>query len=111
MASENRNLLSDRAILNEVRNMVEKEYRLRIITEETKVNEGTYPELTFSGDENVGGNAGTFNARIILAENRVYFVHMYVYYIDWCFCRHQMDQVIDSFYVDPNISIPFEPTP
>ena len=84
---------------------------MRIIAEQMKVDESAYPEVTISGEEDSGGNLGTFKARIILAGNRVYFVHMYVYYIDWCYCRHQMDQVIDSFTVDPSMSIPFEPSP
>jgi hypothetical protein len=54
----------------------------------------------------MSGNKGTFKARIILAGNRIYFVHMYVYEIDWCKCRHQMDQVIELFHVSPDLTIP-----
>jgi hypothetical protein len=102
---------SDRSILDEVRNTMKKEFRLRIIAEQMEVNESAYPELTLSGEEDRGGNIGTFKARIILAGNRVYFVHTYVYQIDWCYCRHQMDQVIASLSIDLSMSIPFEPTP
>jgi hypothetical protein len=111
LASEESSSLSDKAIIEEVRNTMKSEMHLWFDHEEMGLVEGSYPSLTVSGTENMGGNAGTFKARIILAEHRVYFVHMYVYQVDWCYCRHQMDQVVDSFYVDPYMSIPFEPTP
>jgi hypothetical protein len=104
---------SHNEILDEVRNTVKKDFRWRIDKEQRKVVNGSYPALVLSGEEDMrgGGYDGTFKARIILAQNRVYLVHMSVYYIDWCNCRHQMDQVVDSFYVDPEITIPFQPTP
>jgi len=105
--------LSDSAILEEVHNTVKSELRLRVDKEQAGVTDGSYPTLTLSGVENMRGDVydGTFKARIILVENRVYFVHMSVYHINWCNCLHQMDQVVDSFYVEPEMSIPFEPTP
>ena len=102
---------SDNAIIEEARDTLKSELHLWIDHEELGSTEGAYPSLKVSGTEDMGGNAGTFKGRIILAEPRVYFVHMYVYQIDWCYCRGQMDQVVDSFYVDPYMSIPFEPTP
>lgn len=114
--SEEIALHSSNAILEEVRSVIEKEFRLRIEPEQAERFDGTYPTLSLSGNEDMtsaGANDGTFKARIILAGDRVYFVHMSVYQVDWCYCRHQMNQVVDTFYVDPNISIPFEliPTP
>jgi len=102
--------LSDKEILSEVRDVAKKDYRWKIHKEQIGVIENPYPEGTLSGMEDSGGNLRTFKARIILAGNRVYFVHMYVYQTDPCYCRHQMDYVVDSFTVDPYMSIPFEPT-
>ena len=106
--------LSDNTILEEVRNTLTKEFRLRVDQEQMELVEDVYPALSLSGRADMtaaGANDGTFKARIILVENRVYIIHMSVYHIDWCSCRHQMDQVIDSLYINPDLSIPFEPTP
>jgi hypothetical protein len=77
------------------------------------VMQGTYPELALSGQADMRGmgDDGTFKARIILADTRIYLVAMSVYVEDWCNCLHQIDQVVDSLYIEPGLSIPFEPTP
>ena len=106
--------LSDNTILEEARNVLSKEFRFAVTQEEVELVEDIYPTLDLSGNEDMtsaGASDGTFKARIIFAGNRIYFVHMSVYYIDWCYCSQQMDEVIDSFYIDPDMSIPFEPTP
>ncbi len=56
---------------------------------------------------------GVFKARLILAENRIYLVIMTVYADNWCNCLHQINQLVDSIsiYIDPDLSIPSEPTP
>jgi len=103
--------LSNKTILTEFRDVIKKDYSWKIQKEQLGVIEIPYPEGTLSGVEDSDGNVGTFKARIILAGNRIYFVHMYVYQVDWCYCRHQMDYVVDSFTIDPYMSIPFDPTP
>jgi hypothetical protein len=75
--------------------------------------QGTYSELALSGQVDMRGmgDDGTFKARIILADTRIYLVAMSVYVENWCNCLHQIDQVVDSLYIEPGLSIPFEPTP
>ena len=80
---------------------------------QSAVVQGTYPSLKLSGQADMRGMGydGVFKARIILADARIYLVAMSVYDEDWYNCLHQIDQVIDSLYIEPDLSIPFEPTP
>ena len=72
-----------------------------------------YPSSKLLGQADMRGMGydGVFKARIILADNRIYLVAMSVYVEDWCNCLHQIDQVVDSLYIEPDLSIPFESTP
>jgi hypothetical protein len=113
LAPEDIASLSANAVLEEARDTLKKDFHLRIAEEQKEVLTGSYPALKVSGEEDMRGLGydGTFKARIIFVENRIYFVLMSVHSDNWCNCLHQIDQVVDSFYIDPALSIPFEPTP
>jgi hypothetical protein len=104
---------SQSVILEEVRDALEKRSRLKIREEVVGTVNGSYPALTLFGEQDMRGAGfdGTFKARILLVKNRIYIVQISVHNEDWCNCLQQMDQFVDDFYVDPEISIPFEPTP
>ena len=104
---------SPQEVLDEARMLLKQHFHFKIDEEQREIVPGSYPVMTLAGEANMRGLGydGTFKARILLAQDRVYFIHMRVYEMDWCNCRHQMNQVVDSFHVDPGISIPFEPTP
>lgn len=85
----------------------------RLDTRQRLVVQEAYPALALAGLVNMRGMGydGRFKARLILAEDRLYLVLMGAYHVDWCNCRNQMDQVVESLFIDPSLSIPFESTP
>lgn len=105
--------LSTDEVFRHSRDELARDLRLKFDTEQKILIENSYPTVLLTGQANMRGVGydGVFKARMILAENRIYLVIMTVYSINWCNCLHQIDQVVDSFYIDPNLSIPFEPTP
>ncbi len=105
--------LSDDELLDQVRREIIRGIDTKLDTPQRVVVQGIYPALTLSGQADMRGMGydGTFKARIILADNRIYLVAMSVYLENWCNCLHQIDQVVDSLYIEPDLSIPFEPTP
>lgn len=100
-------------ILNQMHDEVVRDFTVKLDTADRVLIEDVYPALKLSGQENMRGIGydGTFKARIILAGNRGYLVAMSVHSENWCNCLHQMDQVLDSFHPDPDLSVPFEPNP
>lgn len=111
--SEDIDSRSSDLILEEVRDHLTKDMHLKIDQEQIGVFESTFPTLTLSGEEDMRGLGydGTFKARIILVENRAYFIQMSVHADNWCNCLHLVDKVVDSLYINPTLSIPFKPTP
>ncbi len=105
--------LSSDEILEQARDEMMRELRVKIETQQEELAQETYPSLVLSGQENMRGLGydGTFKARIILVKTRIYLIVMSVYHENWCNCRDQVDQVVDSLNIDPSLSIPFEPTP
>lgn len=105
--------LSSDEILDQARDEMMRELRVKIDAQEEELAQDTYPSLVLSGQVNMRGMGydGTFKARIILVNSRIYLVSMSVYQENWCNCLHQINQVVDSFYIEPDLSIPFEPTP
>lgn len=105
--------LSDDEILDQGSSEVINDIRTKLDTPQREVVQGIYPSLKLSGQADMRGMGydGVFKARIILADNRIYLVAMSVYVEDWCNCLHQIDQVVDSLYIEPDLSIPFESTP
>lgn len=83
----------------------------KLDTRQRLVVQDAYPALALAGlvDMRGMGYDGRFKARLILADGRLYLILMEVYHVDRCNCRDQMDKVLDSFYIDPGLSIPFEP--
>jgi hypothetical protein len=105
--------LSSDEILAQSRDEMMRESRVKIDTQQEALAQDTYPSLVLSGQENMRGLGydGTFKARIILVESRIYLIVMSVYHENWCNCRDQVDQVVESLNIDPSLTIPFEPTP
>jgi hypothetical protein len=105
--------LSEAEVLDQARDEVLSDMRTKLDATQRSIAQGTYPSLSLAGQTDMRGMGydGTFKARMILARNRLYLVAMSVYHENWCGCRQQMDQVVDSLYIDPELSIPFEPTP
>ena len=105
--------LSDEEILDQAQSEVIGDIHVKIETQQRVAVQDTYPALELFGQVDMRGMGydGTFRARIILVESRIYLVVMSVYHEDWCNCLDQMDQVVDSLYIEPGLSIPFEPTP
>jgi hypothetical protein len=70
----------------------------------------TYDALKLQGPQNMRGLSldGEFQGRAILVEERIYLVAMSVHEQNWCICVHQVDQVLDSFFIDPAMKIPFD---
>jgi hypothetical protein len=103
LASEDVATQSSQQILEEARIMLTGYFDFSVDTQEPELMPGSSPALRLSGKADMRGLGydGSFKARILLVGNRIYTVHMEVYQIDWCTCRHQMDQVIDSFHIDP----------
>jgi len=104
--------LSDEEILDQAQSEVIGDIHVKIETQQRVAVQDTYPALELFGQVDMRGMGydGTFKARIILVDQRIYLVVMSVYHEDWCNCLRQMDQVVDSLYIEPGISIPFEPT-
>ena len=105
--------LSRDDILDQVQPEIMRDIHVKIESQHRIMMQDAYPAVAFSGQVDMRGMGydGTFKARAILAEKRIYLVVMSVYHENWCNCLHQMDQVVDSLYVEPGLSIPFEPTP
>ena len=105
--------LSSEEILDQALSELVRDLHAKIETQQGVVVQDTYPALEFFGQVDMRGMGydGTFRARIILVDQRIYLIVMSVYHEDWCNCLHQMDQVVDSLYIEPGLSIPFEPTP
>lgn len=105
--------LSSDEILEETESEILHGLNIKSDTKEKMLVQDTYPALTLSGEVDLRGMGydGTFKARIILVESRLYLVVMSVYHENWCHCIHQMDQVVDSLYIEPGLAIPFEPVP
>jgi hypothetical protein len=105
--------LSRDDILDQAQHEIMHDMHVKIESQQRVVMQETYPALALSGQVDMRGTGydGTFKARVILVEKRIYLVLMSVYYENWCNCLHQMDQVVDSLYIEPGLSIPFEPTP
>ena len=105
--------LSSDQILDQAQSEIMHDMRVELDTQKRGLVQDAYPAQTLSGQVDMRGMGydGTFKARLILAESRLYFVVMSVYHEDWCHCLHQMNQVVDSLFIDPGLSIPFEPTP
>jgi len=105
--------LSSRAFLDQARSELVRDFNLKSDTEQGTLIENAYPTLLFSGQAAMRGFSydGVFKARIILAEDRIYLVVMTVHTDNWCNCLHQVGQVVESFRVAPDLSIPFEPMP
>jgi len=105
--------LSSEEVLEEAVSELVRDLHVKIETQQSVMAQNTYHALELSGQVAMRGMGydGTFKARIILADQRIYFVVMSVYHEDWCSCLSQMDQVVDSLYIEPGLSIPFEPTP
>lgn len=82
--------------------------RLEVV-EPLSVSE-TYDALHLQGPQNMRGVSldGEFQGRVILAENRIYFIAMSVHEDNWCECRHQVDRFLDSFFIDTDHQIPSE---
>lgn len=105
--------LSSDEIFEQARDELFRDFNLRFDDEQKDLVDGLYPALTLSGRANMRGLGfdGDVKARMVWAENRIYVIVMSVYSTNWCNCRHQIDEVVDSLYIDPDLSIPFEPTP
>jgi hypothetical protein len=105
--------LSDEEILDQAQSEVIGDIHVKIETQQRVAVQDTYPALELFGQVDMRGMGydGTFKARMILVDERLYLIVMSVYHEDWCNCLHQMDQVVDSLYIEPSLSIPFEPTP
>lgn len=105
--------LSSEEILEQALSELVRDLHMKIETQQRVAVQDTYPAHELFGQVNMRGMGydGTFKARIILVEQRIYLVVMSVYHENWCDCLHQMDQVVDSLYIEQGLSIPFEPTP
>lgn len=105
--------LSSDEILEQAENKIIRSMHLKPETREQVLAQDKYPATTFGGEVNLRGMGydGTFEARLVLVENRIYLVLMSVYHENWCKCIHQINEVVNSLYIDPDLSIPFEPTP
>ena len=105
--------LSSDQVLDQGQNEILQDINVKLDTQNRGLAQDLYPAQTLSGQVDMRGMGydGTFKGRLILAENRLYFVMMSVYHEDWCNCLHQINQVVDSLNIDPDLSIPFEPTP
>jgi hypothetical protein len=105
--------LSSDEVLDQARGEMMSEVHVKIDEQQKELAQDTYPSLVLSGQEDMRGMGydGTFKARMILVNNRIYFIVMSIYQEDWCNCRNQVNQVVDSLYIEPDLSIPFEPTP
>jgi hypothetical protein len=106
-------LLSSDEILDQARSEIIRDMNIKLDTPERVLAQGIYPATLLSGQVDMRGMGydGTFKARIILAASRIYLVVMSVYHENWCNCLDQINQVVDSLYIDTSLSIPFEPTP
>lgn len=105
--------LSSDEVLDQARGEMMREVRVKIDEQQKELAQDTYPSLVLSGQEDMRGMGydGTFKARMILVNSRIYLIVMSVYHENWCNCLHQINQVVDSLYIEPDLSIPFEPTP
>jgi hypothetical protein len=105
--------LSSDEILEQAESEITRDMKVKLETQERALAQDIYPATTLSGQIDMRGMGydGTFKARLILVENRIYFIVMSVYHENWCNCRDQVDQVVDSLNIDPSLSIPFEATP
>jgi hypothetical protein len=100
--------LSSDEILDQARDEMMRELRVKIDAQQEELAQDIYPSLVLSGQEDMRGMGydGTFKARMILVNSRIYLIVMSVYREDWCNCRDQVDQVVDSLNIDPSLSIP-----
>lgn len=105
--------LSNEEILDQAQSEVIGDIHVKIETQQRVAVQDTYPAHELFGQVDMRGMGydGTFRARIILVDQRIYLIVMSVYHEDWCNCLEQVDQVVDSLYIEPGLSIPFEPTP
>ncbi len=113
LISQNIVSLSSDEILDQAQSEIIRGMNVKLDTQENIVVQDSYPAMALSGQVDMRGMGydGTFKARLILVENRIYLVAMSVYQENWCNCLHQINQVVDSLYIEPGLSIPFEPTP
>jgi len=105
--------LSSDEILDQAQNEIIRGMNVKPENREQVLVQDTYPATTLTGQAEMRGMGydGTFKARLILVGSRIYLVAMSVYQENWCNCFHQINQVVDSLYIDLGLSIPFEPTP
>jgi len=105
--------LSSKEILEQAESEIIRDMNLKLDTREQVLTQDIYPATTLSGQVDMRGLGydGTFKARLILVDNRIYLIAMSVYHENWCNCLHQINEVVDSLYIEPGLSIPFDPTP
>ena len=105
--------LSEKEILDQAQSEMMRGMDVKLEKRDRVHVQNTYPALALAGQVNMRGITydGTFKARIVLVESRIYLVVMSVYHENWCNCRNQINQVVESLYIDTDLSIPFEPTP
>jgi hypothetical protein len=100
-------------VLALTRNDLMRPFKAEVATERPSLAEDTFPSLTLAGrvDMRGFGDDGAFDARIILVDKRVYIFMMAASDGNICGCSALKSQVVDSFHVAPDLSIPYEPTP
>jgi hypothetical protein len=100
-------LASDQ-ILDQTKSEMLRGMNVNVGIQERVLVQDSYPAITLAGQVDMRGLGydGTFKARLILVERRIYLIVMSVYHENWCNCLHQIDQVVDSLYIDPSLSIP-----
>ena len=113
LVSQKISSLSSDEILEHAQSEIIRDMKVTLDSQENIVVQDSYPARVLSGQVDMRGmgNDGTFKARLILVENRIYLVAMSVYQENWCNCLHQTNQVVDSLHIEPDLSVPFEPTP
>lgn len=105
--------LTTREILSRGRDDALLDARARLISESDISYDQTIPGRALIAEADMRGTGydGTYKARLYLAGNRLYCIAASVDNENWGSRLGLMDSFLDSIVIEPDLSIPFEPSP
>jgi hypothetical protein len=105
--------LAPQDVLARTRMDLLRPFRTQVASEQAGKADDNFSSLAVSGRADMRGQGydGSFEARLVLADGRVYLVLMAASDADQCGCLSLTPQVVDSFHVVPDLSIPYQPPP
>jgi len=105
--------LSTKEILDRGSNEALLDARARLISESDITMNQTILGRALIGEADMRGMGydGTYKTRLYLAGNRLYTIAASVYNENWGNRMELIDPFLNSFTIEPDLTIPYEPTP